>query len=249
MDFFHRSTQAMKFEHPRIRTIPVKCAPGQAPCPTCGKLGTRKDIHQRSVRTIAYKQIVYLDSTYGECRARCDCCTTFRNTPPGVEPRALYHNQVRDAVLDRILEDGMSIEQVIRSMQRDFLVDLSDGFVYDCLHRQVRQLDLSDHRRWVLARFSGTLCIDELHLGHYTLLLATDPLQDLPVAFALEVFLHRALWMKWRAGTRPPNTSTASIPTTFEPVPRDEGVRSSIGTTGDPAEVRQPSNRESPSSR
>ena len=238
MDFFHRSTQAMKIEHSRIRTIPVKCAPGQAPCPTCGKLGTRKDIHQRSVRTIAYKQIVYLDITYGECRARCDCCTTFRNTPPGVEPCALYDNQVRDAVLDRILEEWMSIEQVIRSMQRGFLLDLSDGFVYDCLHRQVRQLDLLDHRRWVLARFSGTLCIDELHLGHYTLLLATDPLQDLPVAFALEVVLHCALRMKWRAGTRPPTASTASIPTTFEPVPRDEGVRSSIGTTGDPAEVR-----------
>ena len=76
----------MKIEHSRIRTIPVKCAPGQAPCPTCGKLGTRKDIHQRSVRTIAYKQIVYLGITYGEYQARCDCCTTFRNTPPGVEP-------------------------------------------------------------------------------------------------------------------------------------------------------------------
>jgi len=107
MDSFHRSTQAMKIEHLRIRTIPVKCAPGQAPCPTCGKLGTRKDIHQRLVRTIAHKQIVYLDITDGEYRARCDCCTTFRNTPPGVEPRTLYDNQVREAVLDRILEDGM----------------------------------------------------------------------------------------------------------------------------------------------
>ena len=29
------------------------------------------------------------------------------------------------------------------------------------------------------------LCIDELHLGRFTLLLATDPLADLPVAFAL----------------------------------------------------------------
>ena len=28
-------------------------------------------------------------------------------------------------------------------------------------------------------------CVDELHLGHFTLLLATDPLADLPVAFAL----------------------------------------------------------------
>jgi hypothetical protein len=32
---------------------------------------------------------------------------------------------------------------------------------------------------------SGTLCVDELHLGAYTLLLATDPLADLPVGFAL----------------------------------------------------------------
>jgi hypothetical protein len=33
--------------------------------------------------------------------------------------------------------------------------------------------------------FSGTLCVDEIHLGKYTLLLATDPLSDIPVAFAL----------------------------------------------------------------
>ena len=41
------------------------------------------------------------------------------------------------------------------------------------------------HRRKVLEHFSGTLCVDELHLGRFTLLLATDPLADLPVAFAL----------------------------------------------------------------
>ncbi|MCA1685576.1 MAG: hypothetical protein LC745_06240, partial [Planctomycetia bacterium] len=34
--------------------------------------------------------------------------------------------------------------------------------------------------------FSGTLCVDELHLGRFTLLLATDPVSDLPVAFALD---------------------------------------------------------------
>jgi hypothetical protein len=175
----------MEMNYPHVRTIPLKCAPSQAPCPTCGKLGKRKDVLHRQVRTIAYKQVVYLDITYGEYRARCDCCTTFRATPPGMEPRALYDNKVREAVLDRILDDGMSIEQVLRSMHRDFLLDLSDGFVYDCLHQRVRQLDLSDHRRWILDRLSGTLCIDELHLGRFTLLLATDPLQDLPVAFRL----------------------------------------------------------------
>ena len=117
----------MEMNYPHVRTIPLKCAPSQAPCPTFGKLGKRKDVLHRQVRTIAYKQVVYLDITYGEYRARCDCCTTFRATPPRVEPRALYDNKVREAVLDRILDDGMSIEQVLRSMHRDFLLDLSGG--------------------------------------------------------------------------------------------------------------------------
>jgi hypothetical protein len=49
-------------------------------------------------------------------------------------------------------------------------------------HRSVRTIT---YRRWVLEHFSGTLCVNEWHLGRTTLLLATDPLQDLPVAFAL----------------------------------------------------------------
>jgi hypothetical protein len=170
---------------PHFRTIPVRCAPAKAPCPTCGKLGRRKATHNRLVRTIASKRVVYRDVTYGEYRARRACCTTFRTTPPGVEPRALDDETVRRAVLDRILDDGMSVERVIASMRRDFLLDLSDGFVSDCLDWQARRLDLADHRRRVSDRFSGTLCADELHLGRTTLLLATDPLQDLPVALAL----------------------------------------------------------------
>src|SRR5208337_5057687 len=101
---------------PHVRTLPVRCAPRKAPCPRCGKLGNRKAIHHRRVRTIASKQVVFLDVTYGEYRTRCHCCTTFRTTPPGVEPRALYDNKVREAVRDRILENGMSVERVIASM-------------------------------------------------------------------------------------------------------------------------------------
>ena len=175
----------MEIKPPHVRTIPLKYAPGQAPCPTCGKLGTRKDILHRQVRSIAYKQVVYLDLTSGEDRTRCDCCTTFRTTPPGVDPRALYDNKVPEAVLDRILEDGMSVERVLHAMHRDFFLDLSDGFVSDCLDHEARRLDMADHRRFVLERFRGTLCVDELHLGRSTLLLATDPLNDLPVAFAV----------------------------------------------------------------
>jgi hypothetical protein len=165
--------------------MPVHAAPKKAPCPKCGKLGRRKRIFTRRVRTVAFKKVAYLEITSGEYGARCGCRKTFRNSPEGVLPRALYDNKVRDLVLDRVLHDGMSIERTLESLRREFLLDLSTGFVYDVLHNRARELDMSEHRREVLERFSGTLCIDELHLGHFTLLLATDPLADLPVAFAL----------------------------------------------------------------
>jgi transposase-like protein len=177
--------QTMGTEAPTPVVIPVHCAPKKAPCPKCGKLGRRKRTCTRSVRTVAYKAIVFLEITYGEYGARCECSTTFRNTPEGVLPKALYDNRVRDLVLDRILQDGMSIERTRASLGREFLLDLSSGFVYDVLRGHAEQLDMAVHRRHVLEHFSGTLCIDELHLGRFTLLLATDPLSDLPVAFAL----------------------------------------------------------------
>jgi len=129
--------------------------------------------------------VAYLKITYGEYTAQCQCCTTFRNTPEGVLPKAHYDNKVRDLVLDRIIKDGMSIERILESLRREFLLELSSGFVYNVLSDRAKELDLSEHRRKVLEHFSGTLCVDELHLGRFTLLLATDPLSDLPVAFAL----------------------------------------------------------------
>src|SRR5271154_2289607 len=166
--------------------IPVHCAPKKAPCPNCGKHGRRKrKLPPRMVRTVMYKSIAFLEITCGEYSAKCDCCKTFRNTPEGVIPRALYDNNVRDLVLDRILKDGMNVEQTLKSLLREYFLDLSTGFVYDVLRDCAEQLDMSTHRRKVLENFSGTLCVDELHLGRFTLLLATDPLSDLPVAFAL----------------------------------------------------------------
>jgi Transposase len=176
----------MGTDAPTTVFIPVHCAPKKAPCPKCGKNGHRKRIlSPRMVRTVMYKRIAYLEITCGEYQARCECCKTFRNTPEGVLLRAHYDNKVRGLVLDRLLKDGMNVEQTMQSLRREFLLDLSTGFVYDVLRDRAEELDMSEHRRKVLERFSGTLCVDELHLGRFTLLLATDPLSDMPVAFAL----------------------------------------------------------------
>ncbi|MBV8072528.1 MAG: transposase [Acidobacteriaceae bacterium] len=132
-----------------------------------------------------YKTIASLDIAYGEYQARCSCCCTFRTNPQSVLPKAKYDNKVRQAVLDRILDDGLNVEATLHCLQRDFLLNLSPGFVYDCLHDAAAALNLAEHRQSVLSRFQGVLCVDEIHLGQYTLLLATDPVGDFPVAFAL----------------------------------------------------------------
>lgn len=175
----------MSAEAPTPIVTPVYCAYKKAPCPRCGKRGRRKRVLKRTVRTVAYKAAAFLEITYGEYAARCRCGATFRNSPEGVPAKAKYDDRVRRLVLDRLIKDGMSVERTLKSIRREFLLALSTGFVYDVLRDRAAELDMAAHRREVLERFSGTLCVDELHLGRFTLLLATDPLGDRPVAFAL----------------------------------------------------------------
>src|SRR4051794_11297956 len=111
---------SMGTEAPTTVVIPVHCAPKKAPCPKCGTRGRRKRTRTRMVRTVAYKAIAYLEITSGESAARCGCRKTFRTTPEGVLPKAHSDNKVRDLVLDRILQDGMSIERTLGSLQREF---------------------------------------------------------------------------------------------------------------------------------
>jgi hypothetical protein len=163
----------------------VRCAPKSHPCPTCGLPGRRKRPLHRRIRSLAYRQVAYLDIHYAEYQARCRCCKYFRSWPLDVPAKSDYDDRVRQAVLERILEDELNVQRTLAAMKRDFFLELSEGFVYDCLRWKVAQLDLPTYRQMVLEKFSGTLCIDELHLGRFTLLLGTDPIADLPVGFAL----------------------------------------------------------------
>src|SRR4051812_47909115 len=85
---------------PRLKILHTfrRHAPKKAPCPHCGRLGRRRDFHERNVRSIAYKAILIIHVTTAEYRAACDCCTTFRTQVEGIEPKAHYDNKVREAV-------------------------------------------------------------------------------------------------------------------------------------------------------
>src|SRR4051794_14884019 len=167
------------------KVVPVRCQPKTYPCPTCGRRGHRKRRLDRFVRSLAYGHVLWLHVFYAEYTARCDCRKYFRSCPPGICPKAEYDNLVREAVLNRILDDGLNVERTRAAMKRDFLLDLSSGFVYDCLNWGLARLNLTAQRRLAQQHESGYLCVDELHLGDYTLLLATDPIADRIVGYRL----------------------------------------------------------------
>ena len=62
----------------------------------------------------AARAILLVHVTTAEYRAGCSCCATFRTQLEGIEPKAHYDNLVREVVLDRLLEDRLSVLQVQR---------------------------------------------------------------------------------------------------------------------------------------
>src|SRR4051794_31205135 len=105
---------------PDEKVVNVSCRPASYPCPSCGRRGHRKRRLPRYVRSIAYGEVRWLRVLYAEYTARCDCRKTFRSCPPDVCPRAEYDNLVRQAVLNRVLDDGLNVERTRKAMSRDF---------------------------------------------------------------------------------------------------------------------------------
>jgi Transposase len=180
-----KANKASRKPKPGEKVVPVRCQPLTYPCPKCGRPGRRRHKYDRFVQSLAYGQALWLHVSYAEYTARCDCSKYFRSCPPNVCPKAEYDNLVRQAVLNRVLDDGLNVQRTILAMKRDFLLGLSSGFVYDCLEWGLARPCQAKQRRLALKQFSGYVCIDELHLGDFTLLLATDPISDRVVGYSL----------------------------------------------------------------
>ena len=141
---------------PGEKVVAVRCQSKTYPCPTCGRRGRRKRRLSRFVRSLDYGRVLWLHVFYAEYTARCNCRKSFRSCPPDITPKADYDNLVRQAVLNRILDDGLNVERTRAAMKRDFLLDLSSGFLYDCLDWGLARLNQLQQRRLANKHFSGS---------------------------------------------------------------------------------------------
>jgi hypothetical protein len=107
----------------------------------------------------------------------CPACRHyFRAQPPFLRPDATYTNRVVTKAVQAVYHDGMAVRRVARRLARDFWVQPSEGMIRRWCQAYAAGLDLAgDYQAWVVAEFSGVLCVDEVYQDRLALLLAVDP--------------------------------------------------------------------------
>ncbi len=155
-------------------------------CPDCGTKGRRIKVICRWIPHVGLlNRRSWIHAEVGVYKAKCSCCRYFQAPIEGVPYRGRYSYEVRHAVAHAVIRDRMPYRLVQQRMAEDYRVDLSVGYIHDCFVWAHRQIDTEEYWAFVVASFSGVLCVDEVHDAGQTILFASDPLNDFTVSFEL----------------------------------------------------------------
>jgi len=165
----------------RKTNTPKYCA-----CPQCGQKGKRRRVKKRRIAHVGtlYRRS-FIEAQVGVYQARCQCSRYFQAPIPGVPYKGRYSFAVRELIANSLIRDRMSYQHVLDRLREDYLLEVSLGYVHSCFVWAHQQIDTQAHWAFVCENFSGLLCIDEVHDGKWTILFATDPLNDFTVFFKL----------------------------------------------------------------
>jgi hypothetical protein len=104
------------------------------------------------------------------------CSRMFRAQPPFLRPRAIYTRRVVQKAVEAVFCDGMAVRCVPDRLARDFWIKPDEKMVRLWCRAYAAEIDFAvDYQPWVVANFSGILCVDEVYQGDLALLLAVDP--------------------------------------------------------------------------
>ena len=144
-------------------------------CPRCGGDAQRVwDITRVAVDIDLDQPIVLVVEVSVHVCATCS--RMFRAQPPFLRPRAIYTRRVVQKAVEAVFCDGMAARCVPDRLARDFWVKPSEKMVRLWCHAYAAEIDFDvDYQPWVVANFSGILCVDEVYQGDLALLLAVDP--------------------------------------------------------------------------
>lgn len=167
----------------------LEVLPESYPCPDCGELARRKSKGERTLQEPNLDQPTFLIVRLSVCRCDNPTCSRnyFRIPLPFAVPRARYTDQAKQLCVSGITRDGMPFSRVPERVAEDFHLYPSKSTVWEWHRQECESIDLTaDYEPWVKAQFSGVLCIDEVYDGPFCLILSTDPLNNVTVAYTLE---------------------------------------------------------------
>ena len=144
-------------------------------CPRCGGDAQRVWDSTRVAVDIDLDQPIVLavEVSVHVCAA---CNRMFRAQPPFLRPRAIYTRRVVQKAVEAVFCDGLAARCVPDRLARDFWVKPSEKMVRLWCRAFAAEVDFTaDYQPWVVANFSGILCVDEVYQGELALLLAVDP--------------------------------------------------------------------------
>ncbi|RKY55066.1 MAG: hypothetical protein DRP96_13000 [Candidatus Neomarinimicrobiota bacterium] len=164
----------------------------QTVCPDCGGPTKRKRSYHIHPQDVNLEQPTVLQ-VYREVRKCCDseCGKRFVPELDFMEPRGRFTKRAKQKAIASVTEDGVPPERVPRRMWRDFHVRVAKSTVYEWVHAEAEaDLGETEYTQWVVARFSGVVGIDEVHLQDEEgkkqyLVVAVDPINDRTILFDL----------------------------------------------------------------
>jgi len=166
--------------YPSINDTPcqirqVDFLPPLVPCDRCGQDAGRVDVATRTAIDIDLDHPAVLAVRVGV--HYCPPCRHyFRAQPPFLRPDAIYTRRVVRKAVESVYADGLAFRTVGQRLARDFWVQPSEAIIRRWCRAYHTDIALDDaYQAWIVAEFSGILCVDELYQHDLALLLAVDP--------------------------------------------------------------------------
>jgi transposase len=116
---------------------------------------------------------------------RCACGPSFTYPLSEAPPKGDYSYRVRQKALEGLVNDSMTLSQTRERLWRDFHVIVSIGTLHAWHVSTGLKIDMKPYERWAAENFSGVVCIDEVYDDACCVLIATDPLNDIPIAYVI----------------------------------------------------------------
>jgi transposase-like protein len=162
------------------------------PCPDCGgptKCKRSYYIHPQDIN-LEQPTVLQVYREVRECRDR-KCKARITPELDFIEKEGRFTKRAKQKAIAAVTEDGMPLERVPQRMWRDFHVRVVKSTVSEWVHAEAEaDLGATEYTQWVVARFSGVIGLDEVHLHDENgekqyLIVAVDPINDRTILFDL----------------------------------------------------------------